>query len=169
MTQRIMKENRALVVLFHGNEIPNNVMERISKEISTWAEANIENIEMYTLNSNELAKLIIPAVVHHNDAKTKCKACDDAIVKLSKYVSFKELPVIFTINISTAVAQALQRINESREVEDDKQLLEAIKILGQGGPRTTKLCNDYCYTSEIDRIIRQIYNRIFDKYGKIKE
>lgn len=58
---------------------------------------------------------------------------------------------------------------ESRLTDRDKRLLEAIKILGQGGPRTTSLCEMYGYTKEIDSIVRQIYNRVFDNYGKIKE
>lgn len=164
-----MKENRVLVIMFQGNEVPENVLSRITREISTWAEANVEGVEIYALDSKELAKLIIPAVVHHNDATFKCKKCDDAIKELSEFVTIAEQPMLFTINLSTLITQVLQRRMESRLTDRDKRLLEAIKILGQGGPRTTSLCEMYGYTKEIDSIVRQIYNRVFDNYGKIKE
>ena len=164
-----MKENRVLVIMFQGNEVPENVLSRITTEISTWAEANVEGIEIYALDSNELAKLIVPAVVHRNDAAFKCKKCDDAIKELSRFVTLTDSPMLFTINLSTYVTQVLQRKKESCLTDRDKRLLEAIKILGQGGPRTTSLCEMCGYTKEIDSIVRQIYNRVFDNYGKIKE
>lgn len=164
-----MKENRVLVIMFQGNEVPDNVLSRITTEISTWAEANVEGVEIYALGSDELAKLVVPAILHRNDAAFKCKKCDDAIKELSGFVTLTDSPMLFTINLSTYITQVLQRRKESCLTKRDERLLEAIKILGQGGPRTTSLCETYGYTKEIDSIVRQIYNRVFDNYGKIKE
>lgn len=164
-----MKENRVLVIMFQGNEVPDNVLSRITTEISTWAEANVEGVEIYALGSDELAKLVVPAILHRNDAAFKCKKCDDAIKELSGFVTLTDSPMLFTINLSTYITQVLQRRKESCLTKRDERLLEAIKILGQGGPRTTSLCEMYGYTKEIDSIVRQIYNRVFDNYGKIKE
>lgn len=164
-----MKENRVLVIMFQGNEVPDNVLSRITTEISTWAEANIEGVEIYALGSDELAKLVVPAILHRNDAAFKCKKCDDAIKELSGFVTLTDSPMLFTINLSTYITQVLQRRKESCLTKRDERLLEAIKILGQGGPRTTSLCEMYGYTKETDSIVRQIYNRVFDNYGKIKE
>ena len=164
-----MKENRVLVIMFQGNEVPDNVLSRITTEISTWAEANVEGVEIYALGSDELAKLVVPAILHRNDAAFKCKKCDNAIKELSGFVTLTDSPMLFTINLSTYITQVLQRRKESCLTKRDERLLEAIKILGQGGPRTTSLCEMYGYTKEIDSIVRQIYNRVFDNYGKIKE
>lgn len=155
--------------MFQGNEVPDNVLSRITTEISTWAEANVEGVEIYALGSDELAKLVVPAILHRNDAAFKCKKCDDAIKELSGFVTLTDSPMLFIINLSTYITQVLQRRKESCLTKRDERLLEAIKILGQGGPRTTSLCEMYGYTKETDSIVRQIYNRVFDNYGKIKE
>lgn len=69
-------ESRALVVLFNGNEVPDNIVERISKEISTWCETDIEKISIFSLSADDITKVIVKNYhVPKEDAAEKCKTC----------------------------------------------------------------------------------------------
>lgn len=165
-------ENRALVVLFNGNNIPDNIISRIVKEITTRCQADVETTSVYTLNENDIAKTLISNVVNksnNDDSKFKCKPCDDAIENLAKIVNIDCSVPLFAINLSTRLMTALDRSKTIGCTKNDKILFESFKTLGQGGPRTTSHAENYFYTKEKDEALREIYKRIFDENGKIKE
>lgn len=164
------KENRALVVMFHGNEVPENIIGRISKEIATWCEANIEKLSIYTLNEKELTKLIVKQTLKVDDSDTKCQHCNKAIKVLNEEINLKTIsPQLFAIKITTFVMSSLYKLNVNALTDKDKEVLKAFKILGKGGPRSTSVAEAFGYTKEFDEIIRSLYDRLFDKNGKIKE
>lgn len=163
-------ENRALIVLFNGDEIPDNIISRISKEISTWCQADIEKITPYTLNEAELVKLIAKNTIKfENDAENKCKRCDDAIKILSESIDINTSIPLFAINLSTKLMAVLDRKKTIGLTESDIKFFDAFKTLGNGGPRTTAISERYHYTKAMDIALREIYNRIFDENGKIKK
>lgn len=162
-------ENRAMVVLFNGNSIPNNIVSRITREISTWCEADIEKISVYELDENDITKILISKVASKNDAVEKCKPCDDAIETISSIIDMNCSVPLFAINLSTRLMSVLDRSKTIGCTKNDKHFLEAFKILGQGGPRNTKHAEAWAYTKEKDAALREIYKRIFDENGKIKE
>lgn len=165
------KEFRAVLVFYNGLEIPENIVARISKEIATWCESDIEKISVRTCNENDLSKLLLQqnATIKFDDAEEKCKAGNDAIMTLSSIIDLDTSVALFAINLSTYLMKVLDRKNGIGLTERDKQLLNALVVLGQGSPRTSSLARKYHYTKEIDDALRKIYNRIFDSNGKIKE
>lgn len=162
-------ENRAFVVLFNGNEIPDNVISRILREISTWCQADAEKTSIYTLNENDITKTIMSNIMSKCDPVEKCKPCDDAIKVLSDMIDLNCSVPLFAINISTLLMATLDRGKTIGYTKRDKKFLDAFRTLGQGGPRTTKYAEKQYYTKEKDVALREIYNRIFDGNGKIKE
>lgn len=162
-------ENRALVVLFSGESVPENVVERISREISTWCSANIEKMSIHELNETDIIKTIVEKCHHVNDASEKCKTCDDAIIALSKIINLDSSVPLFAINLSTMLMRVLDRENTIGLTMRDKELIKALNVLGHGGPRSKEVCDNYFYTKEIDKALREIYKRIFDENGKIKK
>lgn len=163
-------ENRALVVLFNGDEVPNNIVERISKEISTWCRTDIEKISIYGLSENDIVKTIIGNYyAPEKDAAEKCKACDNAIKVLADAVDINTTVTAFVVNLSTKLMRVLDRDRTLGLTERDKTLIKALNVLRAGGPRSERVCNEYSYTKEIDRALREICNRIFDKNGEIKK
>lgn len=163
-------ENRALVVLFNGDEVPNNVIERISKEISTWCSTNIEKMSIFSLSADDITKVIIKNYyVPEKDAAEKCKTCDDAIKVLAVAVDIDTTVTAFVVNLSTKLMRILDREKSLGLTERDKALLKALNILRVGGPRSERVCKEYSYTKEIDKALREICNRIFDENGEIKK
>lgn len=163
-------ENRALVVLFDGDEVPNNIVERISKEISTWCRADIEKISIYTLSENDIVKTIIGNhYASEKDAAEKCKTCDNAIKTLASMIDLNTSIPAFVVNLSTTLMRILNRERTIGLTERDTVLLTALNVLRVGGPRSEEVCEKYCYTKEVDKVLRQICNRIFDENGKIKK
>lgn len=162
-------ENRALVVLFNGDEVPNNIIERISKEISTWCSANIEKMTIYTLNESDLVKTIIGKTYIKEDVAEKCKTCDNAIKVLANDVGINTTVTAFVVNLSTKLMRILDRKRTIGLTERDKALIKALNILKVGGPRSERVCDKYSYTKEIDKALREICNRIFDENGEIKK
>lgn len=94
------KEFRAVLVLYHGYEIPENIVGRISKEVATWCESNIAKISIRTCNENDLSKLILKTI-KFDDAKEKCKNGDNAVVILSRYIDLNTSVPLFVVNLST--------------------------------------------------------------------
>ena len=163
-------ENRALVVLFDGNEVPNKIVERISKEISTWCRADIEKISIYTLSENDIVKTIIGNhYASEKDAAEKCKTYDNAIKTLASIIDLNTSIPAFAVNLSTTLIRILNRERTIGLTERDTVLLTALNVLRVGGPRSEEVCEKYCYTKEVDKVLRQICNRIFDENGKIKK
>ena len=162
-------ENRAVVVLFNGEKVPDNIIERISKEISTWCRANIEKMAIYTLSENDLVKTIIGKTYTQEDAAEKCKTCDNAIKVLANDVGINTTVTAFVVNLSTKLMRILDRKRTLGLTERDKALIKALNILKVGGPRSERVCDRYSYTKEIDKALREICNRIFDENGEIKE
>lgn len=163
-------ENRALVVLFNGNEVPNNIIERISKEISTWCETDIEKISIFALSADDITKVIVKNYyVPKEDAAEKCKTCDNAIKVLAGVIDLNTTITAFAVNLSTMLIRILDRERTLGLTERDKIFIKALNILRVGGPRSERVSKEYSYTKEIDKALREICNRIFDENGKIKK
>lgn len=162
-------ENRALVVLFNGDEVPKNIIERISKEISTWCSIDIEKMAIYTLSESDLVKTIIEKTYIKEDAAEKCKTCDNAIKVLAAEIDINTTVTAFVVNLSTKLMRILDRERTLGLTERDKTLIKALNVLRVGGPCSKRVCNKYSYTREIDNALREICNRIFDENGEIKK
>lgn len=162
-------ENRALVVLFNGDEIPNNIIERISKEISTWCSTDIEKMTIYTLNESDLVKTIIGKTYIKENAAEKCKACDNAIKVLAAETNINTTVTAFVVNLSTKLMRILDRERTQGLTERDKTFIKALNVLRVGGPCSKRVCDKYYYTREIDNALREVCNRIFDENGEIKK
>lgn len=162
-------ENRALVVLFNGNNIPDNVINRIVREISTWCQADAEKTSVYTLDEKDITQTIIRSISSNNDAVEKCKPCDDAIETIGNIINLDCSIPLFAINLSTNLMATLDRGKTIGYTKKDKKFLDAFKTLGQGGPRNTDHAKKWFYTKEKDTALREIYNRIFDENGEIKK
>lgn len=160
-------ENRAVVVLFNGEKVPDNIIERISKEISTWCGADIEKITVYAMSEEDIVKTVIGKCYTQDDRK--CKTCDNAIKVLAAAVDIDTTVTAFVVNLSTKLMRILDRKKSLGLTERDQALLKALNILRVGGPRSERVCKEYSYTKEIDKALREICNRIFDENGEIKK
>lgn len=173
--------NRAFVVLFDGNEVPKNVVERIANEIATWCRADVEKISISTFNEDEISQsLIMAAMQPKNDSKIEenvttylshliikeaesRKYGDAAIRELYSAIHLRKDtdPATFCLDLSLKMLKLLDKDKIKACNDDDIRLINAIRTLGKDCPYTTSVAKAYYYTSEIDEVVKSIYRKIF--------
>ena len=69
-------EYRAVVVLYRGENVPKNVLERFVNDLRAFADADVEAIDAYTLDSKDICKSIVNKVMSpvKNDELVKAMA-----------------------------------------------------------------------------------------------
>lgn len=55
-------EYRAVVVLYRGETVPENVLERFVNDLRAFADADVETVDAYTLDSKDICKSIVNKV-----------------------------------------------------------------------------------------------------------
>lgn len=169
--------NRAFVVLFDGNEVPKNVVERIANEISTRCRADIERISISTFDEDDISKSLImtaippkigddvTAYLSHlkiEEAKSR-KYGDAAIRELNSAFHLRKdtAPATFCLDLSLKMLKLLDKDKIKACNDDDLRLINAIRNLGRDIPYTTSVAKAYYYTSEIDEVVKSVYRKIF--------
>ena len=169
--------NRAFVVLFDGNEVPKNVVERIANEISTWCRADIERISISTFDEDDISKSLImtaippkigddvTAYLSHlkiEEAKSR-KYGDAAIRELNSAFHLRKdtAPATFCLDLSLKMLKLLDKDKIKACNDDDLRLINAIRNLGRDVPYTTSVAKAYYYTSEIDEVVKSVYRKHF--------
>lgn len=71
-------EYRAIVVLYKGETVPKNVLERFVNDLRTFAEANVDSIDAFTLDSKDICKSIVDKTAS-NIITTEAKVVLDAL------------------------------------------------------------------------------------------
>lgn len=164
--------NRAFVVLFDGNEVPKNVVERIANEISTWCGADIERISISTFDEDDISKSLIMTAIppkigddvtaYLREAKSR-RYGDAAIRELYTVFHLRKdtVPATFCLDLSLKMLKLLDKDKINACNGDDIRLINAIRNLGKDCPYTTSVAKANYYTSEIDGVVKSIYRKIF--------
>lgn len=169
--------NRAFVVLFDGNEVPKNVVERIANEIATWCRADVERMSIFTFDESEISqsliKTIIPPKIGEDvatylshltikEAESR-KHGDAAIRELNSAFHLRKdtVPATFCLDLSLKMLKLLDKDKIKACNDDDIRLINAIRNLGKDIPYTTSVAKAYYYTSEIDEVVKSVYRKIF--------
>lgn len=173
--------NRAFVILFDGNEVPENIVERIANEIATWCRADIEKMSISIFDENEISKSLIMSAIspknngsieetmasylsHLTIKEAEQRRYGDAAIR-ELYSAFKlskdTVPETFCLDLSLKMLKLLDK-NKTRSCDaDDLRLINAIRNLGKDCPYTISVGKAYHYTPEIDKVVKTIYKRIF--------
>lgn len=169
--------NRAFVVLFDGNEVPKNVVERIANEIATWCRADVEKMSIFTFDESEISQSLIKTVIppkigedvatylSHLTIKEaeRRKYGDAAIRELNSAFRLRKntVPATFCLDLSLKMLKLLDKDKIKACNDDDIRLINAIRNLGKNCPYTTSVAKAYYYTSEIDEVVKSVYRKIF--------
>lgn len=163
-------EKRAVIIVFDGDEPSEYAITHIQKEIVSDCLANPEHISIYTLNEKDIVNAMSKSLISA-DYITKCENGNKAIELLNDEFEFKTEPTTgsFCVAVSLRVMHILDRENTQLATERDKKIKEAIIMLGRGCIYDTKYALSLGYTSEFNKVIRDVYKRIFNEDGTFKK
>lgn len=71
-------ECRSIVVIYRGEEVPKNILERFMNDLRTFAEADVNSIDAFTLDGKDICKSIINKTAS-SIITTEAKAVQDAL------------------------------------------------------------------------------------------
>lgn len=138
---------RALVVYYDGKEVPNSTVDKIVELLAT-DEIAFGGVSVNTLNSEDMSKIIVPAMKPVTSPKIDTDKAIQAACKLIKE-RFKVVlssPVSFAISITSAVADI------KKDGIKGNILFDAIRIISEYGAE----CCRYGLTSDVINVIKQI-------------
>lgn len=165
-----MIEKRAIIVVFDGEEPSEYAIKNIQKEVVSNCFSNPEYISIYTLNEKDIVNAVSKSSISA-DYITKCKNGNEAIKLLNDEFVFKTEPTTgsFCIAVSLRVMHILDRENTHQVTERDKKIKEAIITLGKGCIYDTNYALSLGYTSDFNKVVRDVYKRIFNEDGTFKK
>lgn len=166
-------EKRAVVILYEGNDIPENVVERIMRELATWSQAK-DDIQVYKMNEQDIVKLLAKTVIVKDteDATLKTANGDIAIAVIAKQFpdSIKEEgSMSFMVDLSIRMMEILDKRKNSTLTPNDARLIEAMRIIGPGCIYSTNKARKLGFTKDKYLAVTTIYRRIFNNDGTFQE
>lgn len=161
-------EQRALVILFTGNEVQDGTMAKICQIISQSAFSHPEDVRMYTFDEDNLAKLLAKNIMHdHSKKPTKVKNVESAVTMLSK-----EFPignnVALTVHLGRAIPEIYGRIKYGKAIQHDVDTVENIKLILKDNTDTFNIIKSLGGNQETIKVIRKIFNTYFDEKGNVR-
>lgn len=162
-------EQRALVILFNGNEIPDEQIGKICGIISKCAIAHPEDVKMMKFGEDELAKLLAKTIiVQHSHCKNEGHA--DSLLHAAQMIS-KEFPIeddiATVVSFGRSIPEIYGRIKYGKAIQHDIDTIENIKLILNNVGGTTALIK-FNGTKETKNIIRKIFYNYFDEKGMAK-
>lgn len=166
-------EKRAVVILYEGNSIPDNVVGRITREIVTWCQSK-DDVQVYTMNEQDIVKLLAKTVIVKDteDATLKTTNGDIAIATIAKQFpdSIKEEGgMSFMVDLSIRMMEILDRRKNCALTLKDEKLIDAMRIVGPGCIYSTEKARKLGFTKDKYTAVATIYRRIFNNDGTFQE
>lgn len=172
-----MKEKRAFIILYEGEELAPDKIVEVAKIITTSTMAEDNSASIYTLSENDIVKIISANALHLQfnksvtDNEEKCKTGNDAILCLNKIFNYKSYftPGAFCIDLSVRLMRILDRENSGLTTDTDIMIKKAVSVLSHGCPYSTALAEEVGYTKEINKVIGDVGNRTLNINGAFKK
>lgn len=162
-------EQRALVILFNGNDIPDEQVGKICGIISKCAIAHPEDIKMMKFGEDDLAKLLAKTIiVQHSHCKNEDHV--NNLLHAAQMIS-KEFPIeddiATVVSFGRSIPEIYGRIKYGKAIQHDIDTIENIKLILNNVGGTAALVK-FNGTKETKNIIRKIFYNYFDEKGMAK-
>lgn len=158
-------EQRMLVVMFTGNNVPDDVVINVQKMISEQCFAHPDDVKIYALSENDLAKIIAKDIFkRHSKPKTGALEGDNTIKMLSEKYHLKDKPGL-AIALSIDLHNIYNRMIHGKNIEEDNEFINKLKNLVTVGMYHESSANKYGYVGDTADIISKVYFKFFDKNG----
>ena len=158
-----MKETRAIILIFSGDEPDEHVIAEISQKL--YAMCGAENVDPYTLDQKDLVLSAIKSLksvplVKECKEDTSCKTPEDNAalfigVKMKNQLGADYTPHFFIAALMNAINAARKRPNN----QANKQFMNALFILSQPDLNLSKdILTEFNLDADKIAIIRDTYN-----------
>lgn len=158
-------EQRMLVVMFNGNNIPDDLVLSVQKIVSNQCFAHPDDVKVYALSENDLAKIIAKDIFkRHSMPETETLEGDNTIKMLSEKYRLKDKPGL-AIALSIDLHNIYNRMIHGKNIEEDNEFINKLKNLVTVGMYHKSSANKYGYVGDTADIISKVYFKFFDKNG----
>lgn len=162
-------EQRMLVVVFNGNELPDEALVKINGIIAKNAFAHPDDVIMHTLDEKQLAKLVAKQIISEHTPQHQKELGGDRIIKAIAKKYDLNNKVTLTIQLTSDLLSISERIRHGKAITWDNEFVNMLKSLIQHGYYHSDIASRYGYIDDVKDIISQIYYKFFDENGKPKQ
>lgn len=160
-------EQRALVILYTGNDLTDNALEKICKTVSQTAFAHPQDVSMYCLNQEDLAKLIARQIMKDHTPVEQKSSFKKAVDMLSKEYPLNN-DVALTIHLGRTIPEIYGRIKYGKAIQHDVDTVNNIRLLITNSIYDADVAKEYHLTKNTVRIVNTIFNTFFDEKGNAR-
>lgn len=158
-------EQRMLVVMFNGNNIPDDLVLSVQKMVSNQCFAHPDDIKIYALSENDLAKIIAKDIFKRYSApESDTLEGDNTIKMLSEKYRLKDKSDL-AVALSIDLHNIYNRMIHGKNIEEDNEFINKLKNLITIGMYHESSANKYGYVGDTANIISKVYFKFFDKDG----
>lgn len=159
-------EQRALVILFNGNDISDEQVGKICGIISKYAITHPEDVIIKKFEEDDLAKLLAKTIIaQHSHCKNEDRV--NSLLHAAQMIS-KEFPIqddiATVISFGRSIPEIYGRIKYGKAIQHDIDTIENIKSILNNVGGTAALIK-FNGTKETKNIIRKIFYNYFDEEG----
>lgn len=161
-------EQRMLIVVFNGNELPDKSIVDIHNIIAKTAFAHPDDVMIHTINEEQLAKLVAKQIINeHSNSKPSREMLGDRTIKAlaKKYDMNNKMSVI--IQLTSDLAGIYERTKHGKNIQSDNDFVNLLNSLIRHKHYHSETATRYGYDDEISNIISKIYYKFFDENGNL--
>lgn len=156
--------------MFQGNEPPEQAVSMIQKLISKHCCG--ENINIYSLNETDLAKLAAKSIFEDHCSKPKLDekklSGDRFIEKIGKMFNLSN-PISLAVDFSRYIVDVHCRYLMGETTPEDREFVGQMVQFLHVGFYHESTANTYHYNQRSKSIISQIFFKFFDEKGNAKK
>ena len=162
-------EQRALVILFTGNKIPDEQLGKICNIICKTAFAHPNDVTMMAFGEDDLAKLLAQKIMNTHSTTHRTNAYEDVEVAFTTLK--KEYPledtVAMVVHFGRNIAEIYGRVKYGKAIQHDIDLINNVRIILNNRSISEKYAKEN-FNSQLVQIIQKIFNNYFDEKGNAR-
>lgn len=159
-------EQRMLIVMFNGNDVPDKTVISIQKLISEGCVAHPDDVKLYTLDEDDLAKIVAKSILSKHSCTKQEEFEGDRTIKVlvTRYPVRDRLN--FTMRLSIDLHDIRERMLHGKAIEDDVHFVKKLANLFKIGYYNPKKAISLGFDEDVKNITLKIYNKFFDEEGE---
>lgn len=165
-------EQRAVVILYQGNALKDKGVQEVVKSLVCNTNANVESVETFTLNSAEIAKLVVKKVADNTASNSPMYVNLYANTCIKNLTDFfrRELKdkTLFDVKLKFFMF-LLSTKNEREWTKEETLVVQAVRALGKPCTFDTDFARECGYTPDLEKSVKEVYSVMFDKNGAFKK
>lgn len=161
-------EQRMLIVVFNGNELPDEALAKVNAIVAKSGFAHPDDIVIHTLNEKDLAKIVAKQIIAEyssNAPMPQTLTGDETIKMLSRKYQLSNNTSL-AIQLTIDLQNIHDRMIHGKAIEADNIFVGKICNLVHSSWFHEECARKFGYVGETPNIVKQIYIKFFDKNGR---